>query len=102
MLLMVMLCLTHKIMDSLEGHDQYSRATLVFARLRTELGDAVITAALKQLWQQHRYPARPASAMDFVRALRAHSPATQHDLIQQLLLSTDSRWIWQHAASHEH
>lgn len=90
------------LLDAAEGHDQYSRATLVFARLRTELGDAVITAALKQLWQQHRYPARPASAMDFVRALRAHSPATQHDLIQQLLLSTDSRWIWQHAASREH
>jgi hypothetical protein len=83
------------LLDAAEGHDQYSRATLVFARLRFELGDAVITAALQQLWQQHRYPATPASAMDFVRALLEQSPASQHALIRQLLLEHDSSWIWQ-------
>ena len=59
------------LIDADESYDQYSRATLVFAKLRAELGDFI--AALRQLWQQHRYPATPASSMDFVRALRAQS-----------------------------
>jgi len=50
----------------------------------------VITKALRQLWQQHRYPAPPASAMDFVRALQAHSPQSAQQLIDNLLLSKDS------------
>ncbi|TXH97533.1 MAG: hypothetical protein E6Q75_04550 [Rheinheimera sp.] len=79
------------LIDAEESYDQYSRATLVFARLRAELGDEVIVAALRQLWQQHRYPLPPASAMDFVRALQAHSPASQLPLINQLLLGTDIR-----------
>lgn len=79
------------LIDADEAYDQYSRATLVFARLRAELGDAVIVAALGQLWQQHRYPLPPASAMDFVRALRAQSPASKLPLIDQLLLGTDIR-----------
>lgn len=81
------------LLDANAGHDQYSRATLVFAKLRSELGDAVITAALRQLWQQHRYPAKPASAMDFVRALRLQSKAKQHQLIHQLLLDSDTSWL---------
>ena len=81
------------LLDANAGHDQYSRATLVFAKLRSELGDAVITAALRQLWQQHRYPAKPASAMDFVRFLRLHSKAQQHPLIHQLLLDSDTSWL---------
>lgn len=79
------------LIDAEESYDQYSRATLVFARLRAELGDTVILKALRQLWQQHRYPLPPASAMDFVRALQAHSPASKLPLIYQLLLGTDVR-----------
>jgi hypothetical protein len=79
------------LIDADESYDQYSRATLVFAKLRAELGDAVIIAALRQLWQQHRYPATPASSMDFVRALRAQSPASSQPMIEQLLLGTDVR-----------
>jgi hypothetical protein len=79
------------LIDADEAYDQYSRATLVFARLRAELGDAVIMAALRQLWQQHRYPLPPASAMDFVRALQRQSPASALPLINQLLLGTDVR-----------
>jgi hypothetical protein len=78
------------LVDADESYDQYSRATLVFAKLRVTLGDAVITAALRQLWQQHRYPATPASAMDFVRALQAHSPQSAQPLIHSLLLTKDS------------
>lgn len=81
------------LIDAEESYDQYSRATLVFARLRAELGDAVIMAALRQLWQQHRYPLPPASAMDFVRVLRAQSPASKLPLIEQLLLGTDIRQL---------
>lgn len=79
------------LIDADESYDQYSRATLVFARLRAELGDAVIIAALRQIWQQHRYPLLPASSMDFVRALRAQSPASSQPMIEQLLLGTDVR-----------
>ncbi|HEY0906134.1 MAG TPA: M1 family aminopeptidase, partial [Methylophilus sp.] len=79
------------LIDAEESYDQYSRATLVFARLRAELGDAVILKALRELWQLHRYPLPPASAMDFVRALQAHSPASALPLIEQLLLGTDIR-----------
>lgn len=78
------------LIDADESYDQYSRATLVFALLRTELGDALLTQALQQLWQQHRYPAKPASAMDFVRILLTLSPADKHGLIQQLLLEADN------------
>ncbi len=75
------------LIDSDESYDQYSRATLVFARLRSELGDQRITAALRQLWLKHGYPNKPASSMDFVLQLKAASPQQQHALIDQLLLS---------------
>jgi ABC-2 type transport system permease protein len=75
------------LIDSDESYDQYSRATLVFARLRSELGDKRITAALRQLWLKHGYPNTPASSMDFVRQLKLASPDEQHALIDQLLLS---------------
>ena len=65
----------------------HSRATLVFVRLRSELGDQCITAALRQLWLKHGYPNTPASSMDFVRQLKLASPEEQHALIDQLLLS---------------
>lgn len=74
------------LIDADESYDQYSRATLVFARLRAELGDQLICQALRQLWQQHRYPAKPAIAMDFVRQLQALSQADKQPLIRQLLL----------------
>lgn len=74
------------LLDSDESYDQYSRATLVFARLRAELGDKRITTALRQLWFKHGYPNTPASSMDFVRQLKAASPVEQHGLIDQLLL----------------
>lgn len=77
------------LIDADESYDQYSRATLVFARLRQELGDPILTATLRQLWQQHRYPKTPASAMDFVRELLRQSPEEKHPLIRQLLLETE-------------
>jgi len=81
------------LIDADESFDQYSRATLVFAKLRATLGDAVITKTLHQLWQQHRYPAKPASAMDFVRALKANSPSSAQSLIDALLLQKDTKQL---------
>lgn len=81
--------LNKALVDADESHDLYSRATLVFARLRQELGDEVICQALRHVWEQHRYPKSPASSMDFVRALLAISPPQQHAMIRHLLLDAD-------------
>ena len=80
---------TTALVDATENHDLYSRATLVFAILRQQLGDAVISKALRQLWQQHGYPQTPATSMDFVRALQAQVNQQQQQLIADLLLGTD-------------
>ena len=77
------------LVDATASHDLYSRATLVFAILRQQLGDAVVRQALQQLWQQHAYPQTPATSMDFVRALQAQLTAPQQQLVAQLLLGTD-------------
>jgi ABC-2 type transport system permease protein len=77
------------LVDGTENHDLYSRATLVFAILRDKLGDEVITASLRQLWQQHAYPQTPATAMDFVRALKGQVNEQHQALVDELLLGTD-------------
>lgn len=77
------------LLDAAESYDQYSRATLVFALLRQELGDAPIVETLRVLWQRYRYPATPARSLDFVRHLKTQVPAGKHPLIDQLLLGTD-------------
>lgn len=81
--------LNKALVDADESHDLYSRATLVFARLRQELGDELICQALRSVWEQHRYPKSPASSMDFVRALLSISPSQQHAMIRHLLLDAD-------------
>lgn len=85
---------TSALVDATDNHDLYSRATLVFAILRQQLGDAVISQALRQLWQQHAYPQTPATSMDFVRALQAAAPG-QRQLIDDLLLGTDLSMLLQ-------
>jgi len=57
--------------------------------LRQQLGDQVISRALRQLWQQHGYPQTPATSMDFVRALQVQANQQQQPLIADLLLGTD-------------
>ncbi|MEH8018383.1 hypothetical protein MN202_14170 [Rheinheimera muenzenbergensis] len=76
------------MVDATDPADLYSRATLVFAILRQQLGDELICQALRQLWQQHAYPSTPATSMDFVRALQAAAPG-QQQLINDLLLGTE-------------
>lgn len=77
------------LVDATANYDLYSRATLVFAILRQQLGDAVISQALRSLWQQHGYPQTPATSMDFVRLLQAQVNQQQQQLIADLLLGTD-------------
>lgn len=66
-------------------HDRYSRATLVFAQLRTEIGDEPILAALAEVAKKHRYPQPPASSLDFVDVLVAQDPE-HRELIERLLV----------------
>ncbi|MBC3767062.1 M1 family aminopeptidase [Neptunicella marina] len=74
--------------------DLYSRATLVFAKLRDTVGDEAIQTSLHDLWQQHQYPGHPASSLDFVKLLKQHSEAKWHGLIDQLLLSREPVSDW--------
>lgn len=78
------------LVDATESHDQYSRATIIFNELREQLGDVIITDALRTVWQKHRYPNSPANAMDFVRALRKQTNVKHHALIERLLLKPQS------------
>lgn len=84
---------TQSLVDATENYDLYSRATLVFAILREELGDALISQALQRLWQQHAYPLTPATSMDFVRILKAQLNAEQQALVDSLLLGTDIKTL---------
>ena len=74
------------MVDSSKSYDQYSKATLVFAKLRNEIGDAVIVAALKSVWQKYAFPNRPATSMDFIRALQEQLNEQEKDLINKLFL----------------
>ncbi|NNG43236.1 hypothetical protein HJP15_09955 [Pseudoalteromonas sp. NEC-BIFX-2020_002] len=83
-----MMDITDKValIDATQSHDQYSRATIVFAMLRAETGDEPIVRALKSVWQEHSYPQNPANSMDFIRALK-HETGRQHEqLITHLFL----------------
>lgn len=77
------------IIDETQPHHQYSRATLVFAKLRSELGDQAIISAIQQVWLQHQPPNRPAVALDFVSALKKVSSHEHQKLIEQLLMTND-------------
>ena len=74
------------LVDSSKSYDQYSKATLVFAKLRNEFGDAVIVTALKSVWQKYAFPNRPATSMDFIRALQEQLNEQDKDVINKLFL----------------
>ncbi|MBE8167831.1 MAG: hypothetical protein HAW66_05660 [Shewanella sp.] len=79
------------LIDATESHDQYSRATLAFAKLREQIGDKPIVLALNNLWKNHSYPRQPAHSMDFVKSLIKHSKPEHHPLINQLFLGRDTK-----------
>ena len=71
--------------DADKSHEQYSKATIVFSKLRTVVGDEAIIQALRQLWKKHKYPQKPAVSMDFVNYLKQAAPNHVSD-IETLLL----------------
>lgn len=73
------------LIHALSSHQQYSAATLVFASLRSAMGDEPILATLRSLWQNHGYPRPPARAEDFVAGLIGQQPE-HRDLISRLFL----------------
>jgi ABC-2 type transport system permease protein len=82
------------LVDAVRSEDMYSRATLAFARLRSEIGDEPICEALRDLWAEHAYPQKPASSMDFVRALQARVRPEHQELVQQMLVGTNiEAWL---------
>lgn len=74
------------LIDSTKSYDQYSRATIAFAKLRDEIGDDAIIKALKFVWQKHAHPNRPATAMDFIFALKEQVEPKLSRLIDELFL----------------
>ncbi|GAA68353.1 M1 family aminopeptidase [Pseudoalteromonas sp. BSi20429] len=74
------------LVDATQSFDQYSRATIVFAKLRAAIGDEPIINALKLVWKNHGYPNSPANSMDFIRALKHEAGKEQESLINTLFL----------------
>lgn len=75
------------LVDARASFEMYSAASVVFQTLRKEVGDQPIIAALKTVWRQHHYPQRPATSMDFIRALKSQLGERWHNRIEQLFLS---------------
>ncbi len=64
---------------------QYRKGSLVFYRLREEIGEAAVNRALRHFIDQHRYQSRPyATSADVIAALRAEAPADKQELITDL------------------
>jgi ABC-2 type transport system permease protein len=64
---------------------QYRKGSLVFYRLRAELGEAMLNGVLKDFLAMHREQARPyVTSRDFLAALRAAAPPDKQDLITDL------------------
>jgi len=64
---------------------QYRKGSLVFWRLREELGEAVLNRVLKDFLARHRYQTAPyVTSRDLLAAIRAAAPAARQDLITDL------------------
>jgi aminopeptidase N len=73
------------LIDANTSHEQYSKATIVFAELRQLIGDDVIISALKQLWVNYAYPNEPAHSMDFLHYLLQSIPKQHLFRVKALL-----------------
>ena len=74
------------LVDARAPHQNYSGATIAFSRLRALVGDGPIIKTLKTLWQNHRYPNRPATSMDFVYLLKNNVSLEHKNAIDELFL----------------
>jgi ABC-2 type transport system permease protein len=64
---------------------QYRKGSLVFYRLREELGEDVLNRVLKDFLDQHRYQTAPyVTSRDLLAAIRAAAPASKQELITDL------------------
>jgi ABC-type transport system involved in multi-copper enzyme maturation permease subunit len=64
---------------------QYRKGSLVFYRLRAELGETVLNGVLREFLRQHRYQTAPyVTSRDLLAALRASAPADKQGLITDL------------------
>ncbi|MFN3747474.1 MAG: hypothetical protein ACK4SJ_02185 [Sphingorhabdus sp.] len=77
------------LINAEESEDMYSRATLAFACLRNQLGDAAIFGALKRMADDSRLNQRAATSMSFMDALKRSSSPRHAKVIDQLFLSSD-------------
>jgi ABC-2 type transport system permease protein len=77
------------LIDAEEGEDLYSRATLVFACLRQEVGDKSILRALRLAHSQSSKGGRPMRSLDFVNALADTATVQSRKTIHTLLLGTE-------------
>jgi ABC-type transport system involved in multi-copper enzyme maturation permease subunit len=63
----------------------YRKGSLVFYRLRAELGEATLNQVLQQFLEQHRYQTSPyVTSRDLLAAIRAAAPAGKQELITDL------------------
>lgn len=64
---------------------QYRKGSLVFWRLREELGEDLLNRVLKDFLEKHRYQTAPyVTSRDLLAAIRAAAPADKQDLITDL------------------
>ncbi|KUO54251.1 MAG: hypothetical protein APF78_01605 [Sphingomonadales bacterium BRH_c3] len=74
------------LIDAEESEDMYSRATLVFACLRQQIGDEPILKALRAITSQGETTGRPVRSVDFVDALIEAANPMAEGTIRALLL----------------
>lgn len=74
------------LIDAEDAEDMYSRATVVFACLRQELGDEPILKALRTVISQSEASGRPVRSVEFVDALVASSRPEAGSAIRELLI----------------
>ncbi len=68
-----------------QAYIEYRKGSLVFYRLRDEIGEAALNRALKALLDRHRYRSTPyATSRDLLAFIRAETPAGKQALVTDL------------------
>lgn len=73
------------LIDAEDTEDMYSRATLAFSCLRTQVGDAAIIAALESIVEAAERTGQPARSLDFVRMLKQTGGKANGPVVDALL-----------------
>ncbi|MES2128911.1 MAG: M1 family aminopeptidase [Pseudomonadota bacterium] len=79
----------------------YRKGSLVFYRLREEIGEMALNRALKRFLDENRYKTTPyVTSMDVLRYIRAETPADKQELLTDLferIVFYDNRMMDAHA-----